>query len=101
MNLGVRESVVSYAGALRSQSFELDKDGIPTLCPQVVARQMHESALRWEAICRQAVELLSTYEYEVRGDDPREVLEEAEEYAFDIVRELRQLEGQKAAGETL
>jgi hypothetical protein len=88
MELGTRKSVVAYVSTLRNLSGAPDESGIPTTCPRDFAKKLHDSATRWESICRQAVALLSTYECEVDREDAREVLEEAEECARDIMVEL-------------
>lgn len=87
MELGTRKSVLAYITALRERAGGLD-EGIPTTCPRDFAKGLHDSARRWESICRRAVELLSTYECEVDGEDAREVLEEVEEYSLDTMTSL-------------
>jgi len=88
---GTRDSVVGYVSALKNCGESPDESGIPTICQRDFAKGLFESSLRWESICRRAGKLLSSYEYEVKGQDPIEVLEEADEVARDIMIELDRL----------
>lgn len=82
---------MAYVSALKGRTGSLNEAGIPTTCPRDFAKGLHDSARRWESICRQAVDLLSIHEVEVGGEDAREVLAETEGYARDIMVELDQL----------
>jgi len=91
MELGTRKSLVAYVSALKDRAGADGVAGIPATCPRDFAKGLHDSARRWKSICRQAVDLLSTHEFEVGGEDAREVLAETEGYARDIMVELDQL----------
>jgi len=93
MQFGTRSSVVSYMTALKGQTRNANNDGGVASCPRTLAVGLLDSFLRWESICRRAVELLATYEYEVRGEDPREMMAEAEEVTLEIMMELGHLIG--------